>query len=308
MNRRRAHSAGRAGSEDRDTELLGRLTTAIELLSQRPTQAPERFKTPAYDGKGDIELFIQQFGEVAEANRWEEAAALLHLREALKEGARDCGRAQSLLGTFTALRARYGLSPREARSKLNSLRREPSTTLQEHASEVQKLVSVAYPDLPRCNQADMIIEIFCSTVGNAYLQRHLLAVPTPTLDDAVRAGNEFLQIKVYPTKSSIRMVEEEELEEPTRPVTQVSAAHTTPTVEGLLAPFAALLQQLTQQLGELRTTTTVPGPPGRPSRREVVCWRCGGPGHTQRGCSAKLATPSPLQPYGQPGNGTSPRQ
>jgi hypothetical protein len=308
MNRRRAHSASRAGSEDRETELLGRLTTAIELLSQRPTQAPERFKTPAYDGKGDVELFIIQFEEVAEANRWGDAAALLHLREALKEGARDCGRAQSLMGTFTALRARYGLSPREARSKLNSLRREPSTTLQEHASEVQKLVSVAYTDLPRCHQADMIVETFCSTVGNAYLQRHLLAVPTPTLEDAVRAGNEFLQIKVYSAKNSIRMVEEEEPEEPAGPGTQVSAANTAPAVEGLLAPLTTLLQQLTEQLGELRTTATVPGLPGRPPRREVVCWRCGGPGHTQRGCSAQLATPSPLQQRRQPGNGTSPRQ
>jgi hypothetical protein len=305
MNRRRAHSASRAGSEDREAGLLDRLTTAIELLSHRTAQPAERFKTPTYDGKGDVELFIRQFVEVTDANGWQTAAALLHLREALKEGARDCGRAQSLMGIFTALRARYGLSPREARAKLNSLRREPATTLQEHASEVQKLVNVAYADLPQCNQADMVVDTFCSTVGNAYLQRHLLAVPTPTLEDAVRAGNEFLQIKIYPTRSNVRAVEEEEQEEPERSPTQVGATSTTPVIEGLLAPLTRLLQQLTQQLGNTHITANVPGMPGRPPKREVECWKCGKPGHTQRGCSANMATQ--YQPR-RPGNGAGPQQ
>jgi hypothetical protein len=295
-------------SEDREAGLLDRLTVAIELLSRQPARPAETFKTPSYDGQGDVELFISQFVEVADANHWEAAATMLHLRQALKEGARDCGRAQSLRGIFTALRARYGLSPREARSKLNNLRRDSSTTLQEHASEVQRLVYIAYADLPRCNQTDMIIDTFCSTVGNAYLQRHLLAVATPTLEDAVRAGNEFLQIKVYSAKSSIRMVEEEMPEEPEKPVTQVSAASSTPAVESLLAPLTQLLQQLTDQLGKLQVPATVPGNPGRPPRREVVCWQCGTPGHVQRECSAKVTNRGNQLQFRRPGNGASPQQ
>jgi hypothetical protein len=305
MDRRRAHSARRAGSADRDEGLLDRLTVAIELLSQRPTRTPENFKPPTFNGEGDVELFISQFGEVADANQWEPAATLLHLREALKEGARDCGRAQRLTGIFTALRARFGLSPREARSKLNSLRRETSTTLQEHASEVQRLVDVAYADLPQCHKADMIVDTFCSTVGNAYLQRHLLAVPTHTLEDAVRAGNEFLQVKVLPARSNVRVVEDEE---PEKPVHQVSAASTVPAVEELLAPLTLLIQQLTDQIGNLRVPTTVPGSSGRPSRREVTCWRCGEPGHTQRVCSAKVTRQGHQQQLRRPGNGPGPQQ
>jgi hypothetical protein len=285
--------------------LLDRLTTAIELLSTRAVQpAAERFKTPAYDGKGDVELFIRQFTEVTDANGWTTAAALLHLREALKEGARDCGRAQSLMGIFTALRARYGLSPREARAKLNSLRRESSTTLQEHASEVQKLVNVAYADLPQCNQADMVVDTFCSTIGNAYLQRHLLAVATPTLEDAVRAGNEFLHIKIYPARTSVQAVEEEEHEEPDRIPAQVRTTSTPPGAEGLLAPLTLLLQQLTEQLGRVQIPTNVPGMPGRPPKREVECWRCRTPGHTQRECTAKMTSYQSRRP----GNGAGPQQ
>ena len=41
----------------------------------------------------------------------------------------------------------------------------------------------------------MKLETFGSTLGYMPLQRHLLAVHTLTLEDAVRAGNEFLQIK-----------------------------------------------------------------------------------------------------------------
>ena len=39
------------------------------------------------------------------------------------------------------------------------------------------------------------METFCNTLGYLPLQRHLLAVPIHTLEDAVIAGNEYLQIK-----------------------------------------------------------------------------------------------------------------
>ena len=52
---------------------------------------PEVFKSPEYNGTGSVEVFIRQFLDVAEANTWDEKAALLHLRMALKDDARDCG-------------------------------------------------------------------------------------------------------------------------------------------------------------------------------------------------------------------------
>ena len=96
------------------------------------------------------------------------------------------------------------MSPREARSRLSGLRKEYKVILQEHATEVDRLVTIAYEELPHHHQAGMALEIFCSTLGNAYLQRHLLAVDTPTLTDAIRAGNEYLQIPAHPRPGSSR--------------------------------------------------------------------------------------------------------
>ena len=181
---------------DPQTEALNRLTEALER-AWRPAPAERRheFEAPHYEGKGDVELFVRQFTDVAEANEWPRAAALLHLRKALREGATDCGRAESVEGIFTALRARYGLTPREARAKIASLKRESKTTLQEHSVEVERLVEIAYAEVPGAIRTTMAVDTFASTIGNGYLQRHLLAVPTPTLEAAVRAGNEYLQIQ-----------------------------------------------------------------------------------------------------------------
>ena len=76
---------------------------------------------------------------MADANGWGRAASLLHLRDALREGAQDCGRAETIPAIFTALRSRYGLTPREARARISALRRDSQTSLQEHATEVKTL-------------------------------------------------------------------------------------------------------------------------------------------------------------------------
>ena len=55
----------------------------------------------------------------------------------------------------------------------------------------------------------MMVEAFASTLNNPPLQRHLLAVATPTLEAAVRAGSEYMQIQPSQNNSAIRMVDEE---------------------------------------------------------------------------------------------------
>ena len=45
------------------------------------------------------------------------------------------------------------------------------------------------------------------------MQRHILAIPTPTLEAAVRAGNEFLQVRPNMIGSGIRVVQPGEPEE-----------------------------------------------------------------------------------------------
>ena len=95
-----------------------------------------------------MEYLISRFEEISDANGGGDAAALLHLREALKENAEGCGRAPSVLAVYAALRARFGLSPREPISQLSTLWKEYRTSLQEHAVEVERLIAIAYGELP----------------------------------------------------------------------------------------------------------------------------------------------------------------
>ena len=167
-----------------------------ELPRQLAPPPPEVFKSPEYNGTGSVEVFIRQFLDVAEANTWGERAALLHLRRALKDDARDCGGASDTLAeVFTALRARYGISSREARIRLNSARKESGTPLQNHAARLKELVGIAYPEMPREVQEQMALDQFVNTVNHPRLQEHLLAIRPDSIAEAVTAGNEFLQVR-----------------------------------------------------------------------------------------------------------------
>ena len=105
--------------------------------------------------------------DVVDGNQWNPTTTLLLLPEALKDGTRECGKA--IANIFAALQIRSGLSVREATAKLTSLRWESRTSLQEHAAEVEKLVSIAYADLPERYQEEMALDTFCNTLGHAYL-------------------------------------------------------------------------------------------------------------------------------------------
>ena len=133
-------SARAANNEDRNTQDPERQTTdqrdeqtemfrefIQELRRDRQTrlQLPQRqtrpitqetFKPPEFSSVGSVEIFIRQFLDGAEANQWEERTTVLHLRRALRDEARDCGgTGESLAAIFTAFRARFGITTREAK-------------------------------------------------------------------------------------------------------------------------------------------------------------------------------------------------
>ena len=278
-------------------DALGRLADILERMWTAPgPMQREPFKAPQYNGHGDVEYFIQHYQEVALANQWGPGATLLHLRRALVDGATDCGKPATETGIYNALRSRYGLSPREARARLSTLRKDHKTSLQEHASEVERLTNLAYTDLPAVHRASMTLETFAHTLGNAYLQRHLLAVQANTLEEAVRAGNEFLRIRHTPSDrggysgTTVRMVQDEE-EDLTARVTE--------------DPLQTILKKLTDVVETLKTgTRRTPGPRDSEHQGKPSCWGCGKEGHVKRNCPD-----SPWNQRRQPasGNGVGPQ-
>ena len=112
-------------------------------------------------------------------------------------------------------------------------------------------------DLPPEHRARMRMETFCNTLGYLPLQRHLLAVPIHTLEDAIRAGNEYLQMKPASERggTNIRQVGDEEEEE------EVSS----PT-EKVLTTVMKTMLQLVEKVDQLQrppTRTTPKGEPGK---------------------------------------------
>lgn len=275
-----------------------RLAEAIEALVVRQDRAQGPalpvFKAPQFDGDGDVEYYIQQFVDVAAANQWAEPAQLLYLRESLREGARDCGKAPDVEGVFNNLRARYGLTPREARARLAALKKEARTSLQEHATEVERLVGVAYNGMNVDQQRDMAVETFASTLNHPALQRHLLAVATPTLETAVRAGGEYLQIRPSQSGPAVRAIDEEGSE-----ADRVSPV----TSETLMTTMMGVMQGLISQLEKMAARTEQGRAKKGQEKAAKKCWGCQKEGHLRRDCPTQ-----PWEANTSQGNETGPQQ
>ena len=102
---RRARSAERPGPRGlHEPEMLGRLRDILEQMWVTPRpEARHLFKAPQYAGVGDVEYFVRQFEDVAAANQWAPEATFLHLRAALRDEARDCGRPETVLRIYAVL-------------------------------------------------------------------------------------------------------------------------------------------------------------------------------------------------------------
>ena len=145
------------------------------------------------------------------ANEWSEMATLLHICTHLKDDARECGSYATLEEVFEALHAKYRLTVREAWTQLTSLKRDARLSLTDHATEVKRLVEAAYTDLLQTHRQEMILDLFCNSLNQAYLQRHILAIRPQSLAEAVKAGNEYLQIMPNSSQGvTSRQIDEEE--------------------------------------------------------------------------------------------------
>ena len=79
--------------------------------------------------------------------------------------------------------------------------------MQTHATEIEELMKVAYPDMKHGLRIKMVVDQFSNSLGYTGTQRLILAIRQRTLPEAVSAGNKFLQIKE--TAAHIRQVDNE---------------------------------------------------------------------------------------------------
>jgi len=86
-----------------------------------------RLKTPTFTSVEDVEQFASEFHETWDITRWPPRVALAKLRGALMGEAKPYGQRPSVDGIFVALRARFGITAPDARSRLQRILRKEDT-------------------------------------------------------------------------------------------------------------------------------------------------------------------------------------
>ena len=258
------------------------LVQALRLLGL-PNK--ELFRPPTFMGEGDVELFVKQFDDVAEANGWTEVQQTLHLRTQLQGAAQNCGRGSSKAEIVGDLRARFGLTCRQAKDRLRTLRRGQGQSLHALCTEIARLVELGFPILPRPDQDAMVLDYFMQAVENKALQRHMLTVKPGTPMEAVQAAEEFFTAggsertfssqRAMPVEADyevVAMAREDQLHKSLAGFSQ------------LLEGQTALLTKLLDRLEDRRPVST----PAQTGTGRVRCYECGGP-HFKRHCTQESA-------------------
>ena len=260
-----------------ETLLMDRLVNRLESLQ---TGKKTEFKPPVYEGQTDIELFITQFQDVAEANDWSATEALLHLRNCLRGDAVECGREVSVADTFQSLRARFGITPKQAREQLQTLQKRNKQSFHELGSEINRLVQVAYPEQTMAFKTQNMLETYSRAVGLKSLRQHLLARPHDSLAEAIAISNEFMSLEgPRPTLNQTVTEEDNSTAQALREVTILlhKMMHSqSQLTEELMRNSYRPNPPLEQPSTPSYTRTTTPTKPG-------PCFQCGGD-HWKRNC------------------------
>jgi len=242
---------------------------------------------PIFSGEEDVEQFITEFSDVAAICRWPNRVTLIQLRLCLTGPAKPYGIGQDVDDIFEALRARFGLTVRDAHVQLQGLRRNPKTNLREHATVVERLAQVAYGDLPADSQQSLALDAFLQSINNLGLKQHLLVAEVETMERALRLGNAYFQAdSTCRPGTTIQQIgaDDDVSTSPAKTAVHVATA----TAEEPINLTTSLVRELLAEIRQLRQQSTVERPRGSPTdvdeRRRPVCWGCGSGGHFIRRC------------------------
>lgn len=92
----------------------------------------------------------------------------------------------------------------------------------------------------------MAMDIFCSSLKNALLQWHLLAVEIPTLESAIRVINMFT---MQTTRVSVRSVDEPDEDSP---IVVMASPTSKPGLMATLRHFKEHVQQMDKNIEKLQ--------------------------------------------------------
>jgi len=215
-----------------------------------------RLEVPAFTGEKAVEQFIQEFQELMEIAQWPPRVALLKLRMVLRDKAKPYGTRPDIDGISDSLRVRFGISAIDARARLQRLRRDPHTTLQEHATTVMRLAQIAFCDLPQANCEKYTYDAFVQSINDLGLHHQFLARGVTTVEDALAVGEAYILVShMHRNRVASRQVDAEPSTAPSVPNAE------TPAVANVTQmTVASKVDQLTDMLTKLVAALVPPNP------------------------------------------------
>jgi len=276
-----------------------------------PQPSSVKVRTPSFSGEEGqpVETFLDRFAKVAAYNKWDDAAALLHLQDALKGKAQGCARHNTVDGVKEALRGRFAMKPRDARLALTMLRYQEGGCIEDHAQKVRDLTGLAYGAgvLQAGARNDLELDSFLGSLGSGRLRAHLAAMRPADLSEAVAGAKEYLVC--FPLHKggtpAARSFDCEDAED------ALLGGGTRPTPPGLPNPalsgaagggtavaattdsqqdMMGLMRELIITLKAQQASAAPAAAPPRQRRRAPLtgapgtCWLCGQAGHYAREC------------------------
>jgi len=210
-----------------------------------------QLEAPIFTGEEAVEQFIQEFQEVMEIAQWPPRVALLKLRMALRDKVKPYGTGPDIDDIIASLRARFRIFAIDAWARLQRLRRDPHTTLQDHATTVMRLAQIAFRDLPQASREKYTYDAFVQSINDLGLHHQFLARGVTTVEGALVVGEAYiLASHMHRNRVASRQVDAEPSAAPSVPnaetpavanVTQMTLASKVDHVTDMLAKLVAAL-------------------------------------------------------------------
>ncbi|GFW60701.1 retrovirus-related Pol polyprotein from transposon 412 [Trichonephila clavipes] len=242
-----------------------------EFKFQAPYSKPS-IKLSTYDGKSSWQVYKTQFSIVADANQWDSQTKACQLAASLRADAADI--LQTLPETqrldfdalINALELRFGEKCVKdySRLQLKSRQQKVSETLQELATDVERLSHLAFSDCPTEVREVLALQHFIHGVRDPEIQKALRMADLKDLKGALVFAMKFeaAQQATRKDRHPIRAVNESD--------TSNSGVE---RLERQMRSFLNRVESLMSQKAD--------------GKKTLKCWTCGREGHLQRSCRAR---------------------
>ncbi|GFW30483.1 retrovirus-related Pol polyprotein from transposon 412 [Trichonephila clavipes] len=242
-----------------------------EFKFQAPYSKPS-IKLSTYDGKSSWQVYKTQFSIVADANQWDSQTKACQLAASLRADAADI--LQTLPETqrldfdalVNALELRFGEKCVKdySRLQLKSRQQKVSETLQELATDVERLSHLAFSDCPTEVREVLALQNFIDGVRDPEIQKALRMVDLKDLKGALVFAMKFeaAQQATRKDRHPIRAVNESD-----------TSNSSVERLERQMRSFLNRVESLMSQKAD--------------GKKTLKCWTCGREGHLQRSCRAR---------------------